>query len=285
MDTAPGGGAPRPLASPSQAWLWIVPILTAFVGAIAVIAASTGSNGIVAAALIFGAGAFGIGRASVSRRAPVASVPSQAYAPPPQAYAPSPMAPTPASVLYAPPPPARAAPMQQWAPPPAWSPAYTPAPRPPWQVPAPVTAPPRASRAPRPSLRVFALQDRRVGVDRIGAYAIIGISVCVALLTTLVQMTGPGDTSVYTAWLLIEGITCVGVAIVLRLRILAVIGGGAVLAVALRALVTAFENVPLYAVFGVAAVLLMVLATVLATQRARIHDARESLRAEWGKWD
>ena len=132
---------------------------------------------------------------------------------------------------------------------------------------------------------VFALHDRRMGVDRIGAYAIIGISVGVALLTTLVQMTGPGDTSVYTAWLLIEGIACVGVAIVLRLRILAVIGGAAVLAAALRALVTAFENVPLYAVFGVAAVLIMVLATVLATQRARLHDARESLRTAWGTWD
>lgn len=132
---------------------------------------------------------------------------------------------------------------------------------------------------------VRALRDRRVGVARFGAYAIIGVSVGVALLTTLVQMTGPGDTSLYTAWMLIEGIACVGVAIVLRLRLLAVIGGAAVLAAALRALVTAFENVPLYAVFGVAAVLLMVLATVLATQRARLHDARESLRSVWAAWD
>ena len=54
---------------------------------------------------------------------------------------------------------------------------------------------------------------------------------------------------------------------------------------ALRALVSAFESVPLYAVFGVAAVVLMVLATVLATQRARLHDARESLGVAWGTWD
>ena len=132
---------------------------------------------------------------------------------------------------------------------------------------------------------VFALHDRRVGVARVGAYAIIGVSVGVALLTTLVQMTGTGDTSVYTAWLLIEGVACVGVAIVLRLRILAVIGGAAVLSAALRALITAFQNVPLYAVFGVAAVLLMALATVLATQRARLHDAREALRESWAAWD
>lgn len=132
---------------------------------------------------------------------------------------------------------------------------------------------------------VFTLHDRRVGVDRFGAYAIIAVSVGVALVTTLVQMTGTGDTSLYTAWMLIEGIACVAVAIVLRLRILAVIGGAAVLAAALRALVTAFQNVPLYAVFGVAAVLLMVLATVLATQRARLHDARESLRSAWATWD
>ena len=52
---------------------------------------------------------------------------------------------------------------------------------------------------------VFALHDRRVGIDRIGAYAIIGISLGVALLTTLVQMTGPGDTSVYTAWAVDRG--------------------------------------------------------------------------------
>ena len=132
---------------------------------------------------------------------------------------------------------------------------------------------------------VFALHDRRVGVDRFGSYAIIAVSVGVALVTTLVQMTGTGDTSLYTAWMLIEGIACVAVAIVLRLRVLAVIGGAAVLAAALRALVTAFQDVPLYAVFGVAAVLIMVLATVLATQRARLHDARESLRAAWGTWD
>ena len=132
---------------------------------------------------------------------------------------------------------------------------------------------------------VFALHDRRVGVDRFGAYAIIGVSVSVALLTTLVQMAGSGDTSLYTAWLLIEGIACVGLAIVLRLRLLAVIGGAAVLAAALRALITAFQNVPLYAVFGVASLLLLVLATVLATQRARLQHARESVRETWGSWD
>lgn len=132
---------------------------------------------------------------------------------------------------------------------------------------------------------VFALHDGRIGLDRIGAYVLIGISVGVALLTTLVQMAGSGDTSMYTAWLLIEGIACVGGAIVLRLRILAGIGGAAILAAALRALITVFQNVPLYAVFGVAAVLLMALATVLATQRAHLHDARESLRAVWTSRD
>ena len=132
---------------------------------------------------------------------------------------------------------------------------------------------------------VFALHDRRVGVDRLGAYSIIGVSIGAALVTTLVQMAGSGDTSVYTAWLLVEGIACVGVAIAIRVRLFAVLGGGAMAAAALRALITAFANVPLYAVFGVAALVLMVLATVLATQRARLHDARESLREAWGTWD
>ena len=146
METAPGGGAPPQRASSSQAWLWIVSTLVAFVGAIAVIAASNSSDGIVAAALIFGAGAFGIGRASVSRRAPVAYAPPQAYPPPAAAQSP---------IRYAPPPPppAPGAPVQQWAPPPAWTPAYTPTPRAPWQAPAPPAAPQRAPRAPRPSLR------------------------------------------------------------------------------------------------------------------------------------
>lgn len=132
---------------------------------------------------------------------------------------------------------------------------------------------------------VLALHDARLGLDRISAYAVIAAGAGAALLTTLVQMAGAGETSVYTGVLLVEGVACAGVAIAARVRLLAVIGGGAVAAAAIRALITAVAGVPLYAVFGVAALLLMVLATVLATQRARLHDARESLRDAWAAWD
>lgn len=170
MDIAPGGGAPPQHPSSGQTWLWIVSILATFIGAIGLISAAAASNGIVVAAFLFGTGAFGIGRVSVSRAGRVAFAPPRpaaappAYGPapagfpappptytPPQAYTPPPVAPLP-SVAYGPPPPAPAAAVPQWTPPPTWIPSYAPGRRHGWQAPPPPAAP-RAPRAPRPSLR------------------------------------------------------------------------------------------------------------------------------------
>ncbi|MBV8528958.1 MAG: hypothetical protein JOZ75_11630, partial [Candidatus Dormibacteraeota bacterium] len=189
MDIAPGGAPPQPSSS-SHAWVWIVSILTAFVGAVALIGASSTSNWALIAGLIFGAGAFGIGRASAPGRPSAASAPLLPYSPA-QAYAPPPpRAPAESAVAEAPPP-SSAAPVRQWAPSPAWSPAYTPAPRPASQAPPPPAAP-RAPRAPRPSLRQI--------VSRfVSAHAILLLSYLGAFLlivsALLFLLYGPQDLS------------------------------------------------------------------------------------------
>ena len=127
--------------------------------------------------------------------------------------------------------------------------------------------------------------DPRAAVPRAAAAAFVAIGCAAAMFTTFVQSLTIGVASWYTAWLLVEGLAALGTAIVFRSRQLSVAGAVAMAAAAGLALAKVVSSVPLYAVFGIAAVLLMVVATLLATQRARIHETRESLRHAWGSWD
>jgi hypothetical protein len=131
---------------------------------------------------------------------------------------------------------------------------------------------------------VGASVDLRLGVRRIVGDALVLVGCTAALMTTLAEVLATGVGSWYTAWLLVEGLVIVGAAIVVRSRVLSVAGGAAIAAAAACALAQVVSSVPLYAVFGGAAVLLLVVATVLATQRHRIRDTRESLRDTWRSW-
>jgi hypothetical protein len=77
----------------------------------------------------------------------------------------------------------------------------------------------------------------------------------------------------------------IGGGIVARQRVLGVLGSAAIVIAAIRALVTAVQAVPLYAVFGTAALLLLGIAAMLAAARSRITEARQVLREAWSTWD
>jgi hypothetical protein len=130
-----------------------------------------------------------------------------------------------------------------------------------------------------------ALHDPRVLGSRLATYTVIATGAGSGLVTTFVQALTNGGTSWYTAWLLCEGVLLMGAAIASRVRMLAVAAAVATMAATGCALATVLPSIPLYAVFGTLAALLMVLATVLATQRSLIHEARESVVETWRGWN
>ena len=132
---------------------------------------------------------------------------------------------------------------------------------------------------------VLLRHDQRLTFPPAVASGLVAIGAGGALATTLVQVIGAGDTSGYTAWLLLEGIAMICGAVAARQRLLGVLGSAAIAVAAVRALVTVAQVVPLYAVFGAAALLLLAIATTLANARSRVTEARHVLREAWSTWD
>jgi len=132
---------------------------------------------------------------------------------------------------------------------------------------------------------VLLRHDVRAGAPRLLADALVAVGAGGALATGGIEIIASGDTSTYTAWLLLQGIVALGGGIVARHRLLALLGSAAVAASALRSLLVAVQAVPLYAVFGGAALLLLAVATLLAAARPQIGEMRHSLRRTWNGWD
>ena len=101
--------------------------------------------------------------------------------------------------------------------------------------------------------------------------------------TSAVQsLSGPAAAG-YTALLVLEGVAALLGGIGLRNRTL-VLGGGLAVAVGgLRAIFLVLQQVPLFAVFGVVALVLLAGAALLTVLRARATQAR-SVAAEWATW-
>jgi hypothetical protein len=85
--------------------------------------------------------------------------------------------------------------------------------------------------------------------------------------------------------LLIEGALTVGAGIVLRSRVLLAGGGIAVALVSLRALLTVAQAGYLFAAFGVVALVLLAVATVLALSRDRALAGARDMREQLAQWD
>ena len=103
--------------------------------------------------------------------------------------------------------------------------------------------------------------------------------------TTSVQTLDPGlSVTVYTALLLGEGVAALLVGIALRSRVLVVAGAAGVALASLRALVLLIQQVPLFIVFGLVAILLLSGAAALAVLRERFADARVAMARSWRDW-
>ncbi len=127
---------------------------------------------------------------------------------------------------------------------------------------------------------------RRDRGQRTLAQLLMGAGAGLLLLTTLVQTAGDSTTaSLYIALLLAEAVAAVGVGIGWRSRVMVVAGGvGAALA-ALRALIQVAQYIPLFAIFGLVAILILVIAAGLALARDRLVHAGVAANTIWKDWD
>jgi hypothetical protein len=101
--------------------------------------------------------------------------------------------------------------------------------------------------------------------------------------TSAVQSLTGAEAAAYTVLLVLEGVAALLGGIALRNRTL-VLGGGLAVAVGgLRAIFLVLQEVPLFAVFGVVALVLLGGAALLAVLRARAAGAR-SVVADWATW-
>ncbi|MBI3969695.1 MAG: hypothetical protein HY332_00280 [Chloroflexi bacterium] len=92
-----------------------------------------------------------------------------------------------------------------------------------------------------------------------------------------------GAYALYAAVVVLEGVAAVLGGIALRQRVLVVFGAGAVAVGALRALLLLLQQIPLYAVFGVVALLLLAGAAILAMFRDRFGGTRRVI-GSWSDW-
>ncbi|MGI8847629.1 MAG: hypothetical protein ACR2GX_05095 [Candidatus Dormibacteria bacterium] len=128
--------------------------------------------------------------------------------------------------------------------------------------------------------------DRRPGVDPTIAQLFLAAGLIVLLGTSEVQSLDSTNLnqSVYVTVLVAESAAAAFLAIGARSRALA-LGAGAGLALAgLRALTVIVQTVPLYAVFAVAAFVLLAVATALAIGRGRLGEARGIVQTTWSGW-
>jgi hypothetical protein len=117
------------------------------------------------------------------------------------------------------------------------------------------------------------------------ANAWIGIGSASLLGTTALQtLDSTGSVSLYTGLLLCEAISALLVGIATRSRVLVLAGAAGAALASLRALVILIQEVPLFIVFGLVAILLLTGAAVLAILRARFADARVAVARSWRDW-
>jgi hypothetical protein len=110
-----------------------------------------------------------------------------------------------------------------------------------------------------------------------GAGTLLGMTAVQTLDATL-------SVSLYTGILLVESIAALLVGIATRSRVLVLAGGAGAALASLRALVTLIQEVPLFIVFGLVAILLLGGAAALAVLRARFADARTAMARSWRDW-
>jgi len=117
------------------------------------------------------------------------------------------------------------------------------------------------------------------------ANAMIGIGTAVLLGTTAIQTLDPAlSVSLYAGILLCEAIAALLVGIATRSRALVLAGAAGAALASLRALVILIQEVPLFIVFGLVAILLLGGAAALAVLRARFADARLAMTRSWRDW-
>jgi hypothetical protein len=88
----------------------------------------------------------------------------------------------------------------------------------------------------------------------------------------------------YIGILLVESIAALLVGIATRSRMLVLAGAAGAALASLRALVILIQEVPLFIVFGLVAILLLGGAAALAVLRARFADARTAMARSWRDW-
>jgi hypothetical protein len=97
---------------------------------------------------------------------------------------------------------------------------------------------------------------------------------------------GDADDGLYTAVLVGESVVALLAGVALRQRVYVLAGAAGVALAALRALLMLLSQVPLFVVFGVAALLLLGLAALLAVLRERLGRASGGgVASTWADWD
>ncbi len=117
------------------------------------------------------------------------------------------------------------------------------------------------------------------------ANAMIGVGATALLGITAFQTIDPTlSTSLYTGILLLEAIAALLVGIATRSRALVLAGAAGAALASLRALVMLIQEMPLFIVFGLVAIVLLGGAAALAVLRARLADARVAMTRSWNDW-
>ena len=117
------------------------------------------------------------------------------------------------------------------------------------------------------------------------ANALIGIGSAGLLGTTTFQtLDATTSASLYTGLLLCESVAALLVGIATRSRALVLAGAAGAALASLRALVILIQQVPLFIVFGLVAIVLLGGAAALAVLRARFADARVAMTRSWNDW-
>ena len=132
--------------------------------------------------------------------------------------------------------------------------------------------------------------DRRVTYPDppVTAQLLVGAGVALLFGTSAVQAIFELPSAwFYTSVLAVEGLAGIFLGIGMRSRILVISGSSAITVAALRALfvVISQQLIPLFAIFGLLALLLLALGACLALLRDRIPEARTLLAKSWRDWN
>ncbi len=128
--------------------------------------------------------------------------------------------------------------------------------------------------------------DRRTGLDPSLAQWLLSIGLVLLLGTSEFQSIDPNnlDQAPYVAVLVLESVMALVLAIATRSRALGLAAGIGLALAAFHALLVVVQSVPLYAVFGLAALLLLAGATSLALGRERWIETRRVWQTTWSNW-